>query len=140
MWADWYAAYLACDPPGDDMFPRFQVWNDHDWTDYQAGVSKSLLDEQFAEVDLGTFEGVAYKYEVHVVDDLSWEHEDVDGAVNNVKHHKKWRNDEFEPQVVGWQSKVQEEGAKKTKTRPVRRLTNPDVSRAVVLLLLLMYY
>ena len=88
MWSDWYAAYLACDPPGDDMFPRFQVWDDHEWTDYQAGVSKSLLDEQFAEVDLGTFEGVAYKYEVHVVDDLTWVHEDVESAVNNVKRHK----------------------------------------------------
>ena len=140
MWSDWYDEYLARDPPDEDMFPRFQFWNDQGWGDYQAKVSKSLRDEHFAVVDLGTFEEVAYKYQVHVVDDFSWEHEDVDIAVNNVRHHHFWKNDEFKHQVVGWQSRVQEDGAKKTKTRPVRRLTNPDVSQAVVLLLLLMYY
>ena len=137
MWSEWYDAYLARDPPDEDMFPRFQVWNDHCWTNYQEGVNKSLRDNNFAEVDLGTIEEKAYKYHVQVVDDVSWD-EDVEIAVNNVRHHHFWQNDEFKHQVVGWQSRVQEEGAKKTKNRPVRRLTNPDVSRAVVIILLLM--
>jgi hypothetical protein len=139
LYSDWYDAYLARDPPVEDSFPRFQVWNDHGWTDYQEKVNKSLRDSRYARVDLGAIEEVVYQYEVHVVEEGSQDHDEVQGAVRNVKHHKCWQL-EFPPQVVGWQSKFEEEGVKKTKTRPVRKLTSPDVSRAVVLLLLLMYY
>ena len=139
LYSDWYDAYLARDPPVEDSFPRFQVWNDHGWTDYQEKVNKSLRDSRYARVDLGAIEEVVYQYEVHVVEEGSQDHDEVQGAVRNVKHHKCWQL-EFPPQVVGWQSKFEEEGVKKTKTRPVRKLTSPDVSRAVVLLLLMYYY
>ena len=139
LYSDWCDAYLARDPPVEDIFPRFQVWNDYRWTDYQEKVNQSLRDSRYAKVDLGAIEEVAYQYEVHVVEEGSQDHDEVQGAVRNVKHHKCWQL-EFPPQVVGWQSKFEEEGLKKTKTRPVRKLTSPDVSQAVVLLLLLMYY
>ena len=126
MWSDWYDAYLARDPPVEDMFPRFQVWNDHDWTDYQERVNQSLRDSRYAMVDLGAFEEVVYRYEVHVVEEGSQDHDEVECAVNHVKHHKLWKNDEFEHQVVGWQINVEEDGAKKTTTNtPVRKLTSP---------------
>ena len=131
LYSDWCDAYLARDPPVEDIFPRFQVWNDYRWTDYQEKVNQSLRDSRYAKVDLGAIEEVAYQYEVHVVEEGSQDHDQVQGAVRNVKHHKCWQL-EFPPQVVGWQSKFEEEGLKKTKTRPVRKLTSPDVSVAVV--------
>jgi len=109
-WSDWFDAYEARDPPDKHKFPRFQVWNGHEWTECQERVNQSLRDSRHAEVDLGTFEGVVYKYEVRVVEEGSQGHEEVYGAALNVKHHKLWQNDESEHQVVGWQIKVDEEG------------------------------
>ena len=65
----WYLEYIGTDPVNLETFPRFQVWNDHDWTDYQEGINSKLRNHSVregshaseysatAQVDLGESEG-----------------------------------------------------------------------------------
>ena len=123
----WLDQYFAKDPANMKLFPRFQVWQGHDWMDFVESINKSLRSQCVVEgtneliawgeveVDLGKFEGEEFKYNVHVAPDVVKEHDDVCRAIQAVKHHTAWE-EAFVPEVVGWQVRVDDD----SKIRPVR--------------------
>ena len=136
--AQWYADFMAEDPPDKDKWPRFQCWTDQDWSDYRernnaemraACVHEGSEDvdmEGTVQVDMGEYQGHKYEYEVNLVPDGNT-HDMVQRAIDDVKHHKSWKA-EFEADIVGWQKKLDADPSdKKTVLRPVRILQSRSV-------------
>ena len=116
------------DPPDMNKFPRFQVWTDRVWEDFQEKVNITLrqnccedgdvTNAGSATVDFGSFDGENdWKYEVHVVP--SGDDDRVKAAIEGMSRQKAWSND-FEADVIGWQEKLGDAMGDKEKLRPVR--------------------
>ena len=106
-----------------------------EWNDFQEKVNKSLRESCCTGgvvtrpgsvlVDMGTFEGDEWKYDVHVVPDRNDAR--VKAAIVEVNHNRAWELS-FDKQVTGWHAKAEGAKGEKEKTWPVRIVYGTEAS------------
>ena len=126
----WFADFMAQDPPDQDKYPRFEVWTDSDWAEYQEKVNRELrekccvddsgelINSATVDVALGDPGDTEWEYIVHVVPGA----DEIKTAIANVNQQKLW-NKAWEQDVVGYQMQKHNDDMKKA--RPVRMISAP---------------
>ena len=138
LYHEWEENYQKRDPVDKTKFPRFQVWNDHYWSDFLEKINEAFREKCVEEggkeiandgtevVDLGG--GDQYIYDVHIKKYHKLD-ETVQKAIDRFKNQDAW-DESWEKAVVGYQIQQGKEDQPKAKYRPVRMVTEEGEAEA----------
>ena len=128
----WFADFMAQDPPDQDKYPRFEVWIDTGWGEYQEKVNEEIRERCITQYTGQLINGATV--EVKLGEEPEWQYlliitpeaDELKGkAIDNVEHHKFWDR-AWERDVVGYQMPRDNDVPKKA--RPVRMISKPEAA------------